>query len=864
MKMYRVINTATGFCLMALLCARLSAQTNAQVLSWNNLGMHCMDDDFSVFAILPPYNTIEAQVVVGTNGTARRVAGTGGLQVNYKAVIDSAGSINTTSIGKGNFWDYVYKMLGATLAPDQGLELFGFSPGAWMPGPANATKPMNYDAASDWFVAWGIPITPFDDDLQLNPYPMMHVSASGGGVTNASTDIVLPVSTEMDCRLCHSSGSVAAARPKPDWEWNPISTRDYRFNILRLHDQQRFETMPVAYSNYLVTAGYNTKGLYVSAFKGERPVLCALCHTSEAVPKSGISGIPQLTTSIHGHHATVIDPKSGISLGATANRSACYRCHPGAETRCLRGAMGRAVASNGTLAIQCQDCHGGMATVGSPARTGWFQEPNCQACHTGDAVSNSGQIRYSNVYVSNTVERVPANRRFSTNTNAPEPGLSLFRFSKGHGGLYCSACHGSTHAEFPSSFFNDNVANMQRQGHVGQMSECSACHGSNPTTVTGGPHGMHRLAWTGSGPTGHRESGKANPASCQVCHGTTYRGSVLSRSFKNQTLSNQTFWRGRRIGCYECHNGPTDTGGKALAAPTAASRIASTTVNQSVEIGLTANAPLLRIVSQPERGMVGLNGNTATYYPATGFVGTETFTFCSDNGSRESNLATVTVTVSNSGPYVYTLSSALDFFDELSHVGSVQVTTGAGNPWTAASQTFWLRILSYGGTGSGFVQYAVDRNNNSFARMGSLSIAGKTVSVYQEATHPDYNNDGITDDWQILYFMSADLPDAAPDVDFDLDGMTNMQEYLAGTDPTDPGSVLSITVFNMNWPAQSFQLAFPSILQHDYQIQRTRDLLNPEWKGFTNALFGTGASLPTSGPLSTDDPSMFYRVHLVN
>jgi hypothetical protein len=59
-------------------------------------------------------------------------------------------------------------------------------------------------------------------------------------------------------------------------------------------------------------------------------------------------------------------------------------------------------------------------------------------------------------------------------------------------------------------------------------------------------------------------------------------------------------------------------------------------------------------------------------------------------------------------------------------------------------------------------------------------------------------------------------------------------------------------------------LAFPSILQHDYQIQRTRDLLNPEWKGFTNALFGTGASLPTSGPLSTDDPSMFYRVHLVN
>jgi hypothetical protein len=31
---------------------------NSQILSWNNLGMHCMDSDYSVFSILPPYNTI--------------------------------------------------------------------------------------------------------------------------------------------------------------------------------------------------------------------------------------------------------------------------------------------------------------------------------------------------------------------------------------------------------------------------------------------------------------------------------------------------------------------------------------------------------------------------------------------------------------------------------------------------------------------------------------------------------------------------------------------------------------------------------------------------------------------------------------
>lgn len=857
MKNSRLLLPAISLCIIALFCTRSSAQSTAQVLSWNNLGMHCMDDDFSVFAILPPYNTIEAQVVTGVNGTAQRVTDAGGLQVNYRAVLDSAGSINTTSIGKGNFWEYVFPMLGAPLALDQGLELLGSSPGAWMPGPSNTPKPMYYEAASNWFVAWGIPITPFDDDLQLNPYPMMHVAVSGG--VTASTDIVLPVSTEMDCRLCHASGSEPAARPSPDWEWNAVPTRDYRFNILRLHDQKRFQSMPVAYSNYLVAAGYNTKGLYVSAFKKERPVLCAICHTSEAVPGSGQPGIPQLTTSIHGHHAAVIDPKTGISLGATSNRSACYRCHPGAETRCLRGAMGRAVASNGSLLIQCQDCHGSMATVGDPGRTGWFEEPNCQACHTGDAVNNSGQIRYNNVYVSNTVMRVPNNRRFATNTNAPLPGLSLFRFSKGHGGLYCSACHGSTHAEFPSAFFNDNVASMQRQGHVGQVSECSACHGRNPVTEFGGPHGMHPLNWV----NGHKTPGKTL-ANCRVCHGADDRGSVLSRSFKDQNLLSQTYWRGRRIGCYECHNGPVETGQTRPPEPTATSRSASTTVNQPVEIGLTASAPILRIVSQPERGMVGLNGNTATYYPATGFVGTETFTFCSDSGYRESNLATVTVTVDDSGPCAYLLSSDLDLFDELSHVGTLQVTTGPTCPWTAASQTLWLSILSYGGTGSGSVQYAVERNTNTFARMGSLLVAGKIVSVYQQATHPDYNGDGLSDDWQMLYFMSADSPNAAPWLDYDLDGMTNLQEYLAGTNPTDPASVLSITSFNINWAAQSFQLTFPSLLEHNYQVQRTANLTNLEWKGFTNAVFGSGSSLLTVGPLSTNEPSMFYRVQMVN
>jgi len=89
-----------------------------------------------------------------------------------------------------------------------------------------------------------------------------------------------------------------------------------------------------------------------------------------------------------------------MKLDDTGNRSACYTCHPGSATKCLRGAMGAAVAADGSMAMQCQSCHGGMRDVGATTRTGWLDEPRCDSCHTGTAVRNNGQIRYTSVFLS--------------------------------------------------------------------------------------------------------------------------------------------------------------------------------------------------------------------------------------------------------------------------------------------------------------------------------------------------------------------------------------------------------------------------------------------------------------------------------
>ena len=655
--------------LAALLSLPLSLRAvGSQLLGWNNLGMHCMDSDYSVFSILPPYNTIEAQLIV--NGAL--VTNGAGYTVTYQAVADPSGSFNSTAAGKGNYYNFALPLFGAAVGPNLGLA-------GWnMPGTNNLPQsmlfePSNQPAAGvvtpvNWWRAEGIPLTPYDDAGHKNPYPMMRLIAKSGAIPIATNDIVLPVSDEMDCRSCHASGTQAAARPAAGWVWGGIQERDFRLNILRLHDEKQFAGNAVLYAAALAARGFNPQGLYRGVVADGRPVLCAACHASEALGAPSYAAIPPLTASIHSFHAHVLDPVTQITLNSTANRSACYRCHPGSATKCLRGAMGGAIAADGTMEMQCQSCHGNMTAVGSPSRVGWFMEPNCASCHTGTATGNNGQIRYASVFTdTNFTVRVPVNQTFSTAANTPAAGLSLFRFSGGHGGLQCEACHGSTHAEFPSIHANDNVRDFQLQGHAGVMVECTACHASmtvNSSTAASGPHGLHPVgqSWV----SGHHNYIQGNLAACQACHGTDNRGTVLSRvqgartltaSFDGGTVTLNLF-RGALIGCYTCHNGP---GNDSInnSTPPVVSTVSGSTLNSTalnLPVTLTPATATLRIISQPANGSLGVSNSVLTYFPNPGFTGADTFTYAAWDGAKNSLLATGTVSVAQ-GTYSLGLNS---------------------------------------------------------------------------------------------------------------------------------------------------------------------------------------------------------------
>lgn len=389
---------------------------------------------------------------------------------------------------------------------------------------------------------------------QLNAYPLMRLSANVAGSGNqqvASLDVVLPVASEADCQNCHTLGEAAAPTNSTiDFEFagdinDPNSVlQAAKVNILKLHD-----------------AKHNTD------LMNQTPVLCASCHYSAALDLAGAGpqgeqvNLATMSGVMHGHHSELTDAASGEPLSPTNGtlEETCYQCHPGKVTQCLRGAMGGA-------GIDCVDCHGSMAAVGSASREPWFDEPRCESCHTGDAVAHRGDsLRLPQAWegdIDVATARIADNKRFAENTG------ELYRNSLGHGGVACEGCHGchgSTHAIWPNAMpnSNDNVAANQLQGHAGTISECSTCHTSLPLTLDG-PHGMHNVnsqAWN----LGHEEFYEKDPAACQSCHGVNLEGTVLSMTAADRELlrdddagadQNITLVKGTAVSCDLCHEKP--------------------------------------------------------------------------------------------------------------------------------------------------------------------------------------------------------------------------------------------------------------------------------------------------------------------
>ncbi|MFH2001329.1 MAG: hypothetical protein ABIK28_16730, partial [Planctomycetota bacterium] len=94
---------------------------DVRVFPVNDLGMHCMDEDFSVLSLLPPFNVLNVQVVYRNPFGFPYLLDGNTVGVEYSGTPDPTGSINTFSVGKTNFWANAEALFGMPLLPGQGL-----------------------------------------------------------------------------------------------------------------------------------------------------------------------------------------------------------------------------------------------------------------------------------------------------------------------------------------------------------------------------------------------------------------------------------------------------------------------------------------------------------------------------------------------------------------------------------------------------------------------------------------------------------------------------------------------------------------------------------------------------------------------
>ena len=94
-------------------------------------------------------------------------------------------------------------------------------------------------------------------------------------------------------------------------------------------------------------------------------------------------------------------------------------------------------------------------------------------------------------------------------------------------------------------------------------------------------------------------------------------------------------------------------------------------------------------------------------------------------------------------------------------------------------------------------------------------------------------------------------------LDFDGDGMSNRDEYLSGTDPTNPGSVMKLTFATTN----AALLEFVARSNIAYSIQFRTNLVSGSWNNLTNLNAQSQTRTVQVNAVSSPAlPERYYRV----
>ena len=144
------------------------------------------------------------------------------------------------------------------------------------------------------------------------------------------------------------------------------------------------------------------------------------------------------------------------------------------------------------------------------------------------------------------------------------------------------------------------------------------------------------------------------------------------------------------------------------------------------------------------------------------------------------------------------------------------------------------------------------------ANCGWISLSNSVAYVQTDSFWPgQLDSNGLPIWWELQNFGSTGIN---PIADPDHDGMSNMQEYLAGTDPNNGSDYLHITAYGFSPGFTTIGLTWTSVLNRFYHIQKSPTLTGAVWVDSGVGLISPGSPTTTQSFGDSATPDRFYRV----
>jgi fibronectin type 3 domain-containing protein len=172
----------------------------------------------------------------------------------------------------------------------------------------------------------------------------------------------------------------------------------------------------------------------------------------------------------------------------------------------------------------------------------------------------------------------------------------------------------------------------------------------------------------------------------------------------------------------------------------------------------------------------------------------------------------------------------------------------SGGPYTLVANTTVTGFTDTGLTNGATYYYVVTALNAATESLNSAQASVMPLSALQQ--------------WRQTNFGTiANSGNAADGANPDGDGLTNAQEFAAGTDPNNAASALAVSQVQPS--GSDLVVSFASVVGRSYRVDRSDTLQPGSWTPVQTNIAGTGGAVQITDVGAAAQSRRFYRLVLL-